>query len=140
MPKLEGEEKFGSAFSSPGGAAALLFKTMHNKFPGAEWDPKVPSVEAKGFADWMDAQFEQLPAAAQQLARPYRDGIGKQLLKIDTSPNVALWEAQASKIAQNFTGLVDGIGNSAAGPQWVRFQNASASVLLRVSALMEDGG
>ena len=122
-------------FGEPG-MASLLFKTMHQLFPRAEWDSTVPSPEKKNFADWWDNQFKLLPNDVRDRAEVYRNGIVESLIVIDKYPSWAIAEAQAGKMVQNFTELAK-VGKSGSRSEWASFQNASASLLLRVSALFQ---
>jgi hypothetical protein len=157
MPKLDYVQKFKEILESSGKStgtsdvASTLFMTMHQLFPRAVWSEEIPALVDKNFAGWWDTQFsgvsKLLSDTTKKAAALYRYNIGQRLTEISTraSNNVlpTAWKGAAANLANELSGLAaairgdmpsrDKIAKDLNSP-WASFQNASASVLLRVCA------
>jgi hypothetical protein len=154
MPKLDLTKKFQDVFlQSPdkcagSSGASTVFITMHQLFPLAEWRQDVPALTAKGLAGWWDTQFSalsKLSDAAVKAAAPSRDRIVNYLK--DISSQKEGWKDSATNLANELSRLVTTISKDMPtraqdqnpNTPWASFQDASASLLIRVSAGLQAG-
>ena len=156
MPKLDFTKKFNAILHDP--SAQTVFMIMHQSFPRAGWSNDVPKLgkpapNEDGLAEWWDKKFKYLvnlsdPAAAKAVkeAEPSRNKIGEYLDKMSSqfASGDKNWKGTALQMSQEFKTLIGTIRDAMPAPDedstksWTSFQDASASLLLRVSAYLSS--